>query len=404
MGSRCYDLANSLCLGQPQHDLDAWFSHLTDRHGVRSAERCPFCSLFVPQKSLSLHIRKSHFQNTPDRILCPVCTRRDGTSVPLEDYDSWLVHAHRVGHSAEPPAEASKASMKRKFEESVSPESRDAPPKSQRGGYGDLQLSSQSPGRLAAAYKAPSNTLDLSLIDPVILSPAPLDPALQKGDISTGSLLSLQSLDGSTACASPVTDPFETDAYTNQSEASPPTELSGLGSAVIATESFACPSHSGNHVATLNSEACTPCQTTNDDSTGGLSQAVLSSNPEAAEHSDADKQHVVQTPGFCPFYSSTFTPKGLFTHIRRCPFGTGPVACPVCVPGEHSPVVVKDYKAWRIHAVAAHRPTGSGVEPTAASGLTVSVERKMEEIVYDMSLHRRPLLISNGPGDSGDVH
>lgn len=213
-------------------------------------------------------------------------------SVPFEDYEAWSIHIQAVDHSADRPTDATNATRKRKIEDSGFTQSRAASPKSQRrAGQGDVPSSAQVPDWLAAAGEATSGTLDLSLIDPIILGPALSDPALQTGDISTGSLLSPQSLDGSTACVIPITDhnfadteEFETDAFTYHSILSPLVGPPGLGS------SYACLSRSPTHVEGTHvvSEASTPCLPSRDNAAKAPSRVVLSGSPEAGENPGVD--------------------------------------------------------------------------------------------------------------------
>lgn len=63
--------------------------------------------------------------------------------------------------------------MKRKAEDADLPDSPAA------------SLKVQIPDQLTAVCEAPDDTLDFSLIDPVLLGPALLDPVLRKDETST---------------------------------------------------------------------------------------------------------------------------------------------------------------------------------------------------------------------------
>lgn len=211
------DLACTVCPDGRGLDIEAWFAHLADRHELPSARRCPFCSRFFFARGLPHHISNSHFGGSvgpAGPVLCPICTRQDGTPVPLQGYTSWLNHCQGAGHAAKwttkVPADAlqAQAGTKRKAEGSDLGYSAHPCKAQWRWVQWENKVSSQNPDGPVVTSAGPPHDTDLSPIDPALLDPGLSDAALWQGDgvSSTGSLLSPSGLDGSTACASPVTD------------------------------------------------------------------------------------------------------------------------------------------------------------------------------------------------------
>ncbi|KUI70117.1 hypothetical protein VM1G_06282 [Cytospora mali] len=112
------------------------------------------------------------------------------------------------------------AGIKRKAGTSASPEHLAPPPKAQ-------QRLGQVPDQPPVVHESP-HAFDIPPFDPTQPSPDFSNYTSPKGDISIGSWILPHSLDGSTACASPVTKPdaldtqsFETDAISDQSASEP---------------------------------------------------------------------------------------------------------------------------------------------------------------------------------------